>query len=203
MPSKRKPTGFLDLPVELRHMIYRPCLLRGYTIDLIPRPIDNTSQSNTRNDRKKSLLPVSKQISEESMGIKYGENVFRLLLPGCDNYYYLQNGRQVSFHDTISPNNVGHIRKLSLILDPFNLAHLTERETGFCTQVFPQLNRLVVVTYRSRERSEHPWPKVNSRESYVAAWEGWCGPILEFVSQQVRDTLVVEVDTDNRTETIR
>ena len=80
------PTGFLDIPLELRRQIYQYCLVRPSLLtvnylwnDIVPE--------DTFGRYQKSLLLMCRQISEEALDVLYGGNNFRVdLNPGGGIY---------------------------------------------------------------------------------------------------------------------
>ena len=82
-PPATTPTGFLDIPLELRRQIYQYCLVRPspLTVNYLWNDI-NPGGDIPRRHRKSPLL-VSQQISEEALEVLYGDNIFRVdLNPG-------------------------------------------------------------------------------------------------------------------------
>lgn len=77
--------GFLDLPFEIRRMVYsflipQKRLIRGSTFNF-PLDYDDYDFFNPHRSRF-NVLRLSRQINEEVLDILYGENLFQVSLNG-------------------------------------------------------------------------------------------------------------------------
>jgi len=192
MSQKAHPTGILDLPLELRREIYRHCLIRKGFIDAYFVLIDEYSFSEWGiRDNKKSLLLVSKQISEEASEILYGENTFSYLFNADSGYYFKKN---------FSVSNIARIRKLCVIMQDSGCQYPNDMpDMTLWSPILARLTRLVVVAKQPLEPRTY-W-NAPSFESELREWESWFGATVGYISQQVPSTVVVEVDDDDRAET--
>jgi hypothetical protein len=58
----------------------------------------------------------------------------------------------------------------------------------YWTPILPQLTQLTIVI------EESPRARKPGKERLLEEWESFCEPILDYVSQQIRSTLLVELD---------
>lgn len=83
LPPASTPTGFLNIPLELRRQIYQECLVHPSPLTVNYLWNDILPGGDTSRRYRKSLLLVSQQISEEALEVLYGNNIFRVdLNPG-------------------------------------------------------------------------------------------------------------------------
>ena len=84
--SPRRPTGFLDLPTEIRLQIYRYCLVSEDPIRLYVFEFKRSIPCY-----KNSLLLVSKKVGLEALDVLYGDNIFQLSFDGWEEYDFNEN----------------------------------------------------------------------------------------------------------------
>jgi hypothetical protein len=206
------PTGFLDIPLELRHQIYQHCLAR-------PSPITvnylwNDILPGDRSGRhQKSLLLVCRKISEEALGVLYGDNVFRVdLNPGgglClrKNFTAVNRMRSKSmgaswlwsnFLGTIAHLKI--VRKLQIVIHDYDQSHdsLLHRPDLWPPILF-SLSSLLIIA--KQPLASDPIQGVASMEDWLKDWISWVEPMLKFISKQLSSD-VVHVDCDGREEII-
>jgi hypothetical protein len=122
-----QPSGFLCLPLELREKIYFHLLLRSaihvqylnFEVDPWIRSIWEDSERLALYDevediapkRKTGILSVSRQISEESLNVLYGRNLFIVTVHGGAHNKLLKFGTA----------NIRRIRYLTLVAQPMGI----------------------------------------------------------------------------------
>lgn len=112
--------NFLDLPPELRDMIYEYCLVQG---EIIPYPMDYEKQELQRPLPRKpdiSLLRVNSVIGAEARVVLYEKNVWRL------SYNYEGKALWTSAKDLI--------RKLNVSFDVRDLDSTDQLEISLCVR---------------------------------------------------------------------
>lgn len=132
--TSKQPTGFLDLPLELRLQIYRYCLVRSNPV--LVRYVFivsyRTSDWGIR-DEKKSLLLVSKKVGFEALEVLYGENVFQV---------DLYTGGQKYSQEHLAEANRQRIRKLEIVMRPQGLSCAPRLDSTMWSPIFANLNKL-------------------------------------------------------------
>ncbi|KAI9882626.1 MAG: multicatalytic endopeptidase [Watsoniomyces obsoletus] len=111
LPQHSRPTGkprlgFLDLPLEIRRLIYKQLLLVDRTIDL-------DIQNHRLLSRRLLLFRTCRQIYYESYPVFYGLNVFRVF-PTQGKYFRNRRG----LLSRLSPQCRAAITRLELRLGP-------------------------------------------------------------------------------------
>lgn len=112
---KKKPTGFLSLPAELRNQIYNLVFVAKLPIDFyLPRDFS----------RSAALLRTCRQVHDEGVTLLYGQNhfIFERQFRSRGEYWD-RDWTEVGFKDirrflkTIGPWNVSRLRTVSFLLD--------------------------------------------------------------------------------------
>ena len=184
--------GFLDLPLELRRQIYRYLLTRRKAFNAFSIRIDPYRFSKWGiEDRVKSLVLVSKQISNEAVEILYGENIFSYPLNGDSGY---------SLQKNFSPENIQRIRKLRIIVQDAGCQY-PDRVPDYelWSPILARLTKLQIVAKQPLE--QRGYYGAPSLESEVKKWVNWFGPMLSYIAGKISNNLCVEMDYDDRRET--
>ncbi|KAE8371760.1 hypothetical protein BDV26DRAFT_298498 [Aspergillus bertholletiae] len=181
------PTGFLDLPYELRHRIYCHCIPRRKQVDvqlLFPGLSYDSYMEG-------GFLRLSKQIAEECLDILYGENIFRLCLNGKGEYYMRNNFTEKNRH---------RMRYLIVTADPAGVSY--ERSTpddSLWATILPRLKCLLLIAEQPiQARRYYDAPTLRQD---IDTWLAWIRPYLESFGQHIPEPLSVTVDDDDRKET--
>ena len=116
---QRSSTCFFNIPLEIRHQIYHYCLVRGSCITVNHHYYDSYYSSNWSVDKVKSLLLVSKKVSQEATDILYGSNIFRCILDGDGGYCLKQ---------MFTEANRRKIRKLQVVMRPMGCFYQPGKE---------------------------------------------------------------------------
>ena len=176
--SSRLPTGFLDLPLELRLQIYRYCLVRNDTID-----VDEFSyyyDSAEVRDDKKSLLLVSKKIGSEALDVLYGDNVFQIALHGRAGYY-------LQHHFTEA--NRQKFRMIQVLLRrPTGIGFGRDEDSTIFSPILANLKKFSIVP---PHQMVHRYSKRDTQE-----WNSWLGGILQYFACQLPRSCILEVEDD-------
>jgi hypothetical protein len=112
-PRILMPTGFLQLPYELRRQIYCYCIPRQRRINVslpsLPLVYLEDLEGSLEDDDWPNILRLSKQISEECLNILYGENIFHVDVNG---------GGEYSLRNNFTEENRRRMRYLIIIAQP-------------------------------------------------------------------------------------
>lgn len=98
--------GFLDLPRELRDMIYELSLVSTERIDVCRLGQFASPPSNTKLGISTALLRVSRQIHSEGVKVMYGLNTFEASI-------FLDPRIPHSFHQNLEPLHLGRKRRFT------------------------------------------------------------------------------------------
>lgn len=199
-PSSRQPTGFLDLPLEIRLQIYRDCLVCSYPIvvhDSSMDPYDGCfdhDRSSDLNlidlsDQNASLLSVSKKVGYEALEVFYGDNVFQV---------YLNARPGFSLKVRFTEANIRRIRMMQVVMRPPGIFGRMVDSTVL-SPVLANLKKLSIVAQQPLEAESRYDPPTFHRRMQV--WIGWLQAFLQYNASRLPDSCVVEVDDDDRTET--
>ncbi|OGE47663.1 hypothetical protein PENARI_c039G01610 [Penicillium arizonense] len=102
------PSGFLNLPYEIRRLVYSFLIPRKRVIRVTRsmfacgvEPLDNDYDFNPNRSRF-NVLRLSRKISEETLDILYGENLFQVSLNGdgegdLEHNFTERNRRRIRF----------------------------------------------------------------------------------------------------------
>ncbi|KAF2493097.1 hypothetical protein BU16DRAFT_71323 [Lophium mytilinum] len=186
------PIGLFDLPLELRREIYRYCLVRESPVR-VPEDWRITRVYKVQ-DRKKNLLLVSKQVSAEAVEILYGENAFMFAVSR-------ENERKLVGY--ISAANIMRIRKVWIVLSDKGYDNDKMPGVEVWGPVFAGLTKLVIVAKQPilPESEVVNALILNQYQNIADTWAVWCDRMIEFVAQNVRYNLVVELDDNDREDT--
>lgn len=181
---------FLKLPLELRQMIYRCCLLR-------PKPSGITDGLARERLGETSLHLVSRQISCEALDILYGENVYRLYMP--------------TIHRKSERSAFGPIHAyLQKLISAANRQRLRKVRLGCCGWYDPQgdgwegiLEGLTHLELVATPRHERNWARLG-RDSKRNPWFEFLSLWLPFLVDRASAviSLLVRMDEESETETL-
>lgn len=172
-----RPTGFTDLPLELRRMVYRHILLQPEPIDLqwkMVTPGRSLKFIQNAGEKRTSILLVSRQISGEALDVLYGENLFEIQIQS-------HSARVQQF----SASNRQRVRRLQVVFYSFfrNPANITKR---ISPKLLSGLTKLCVVLAPDRHHLKKP-EKVKNHHN-------WCTSVLKYFDKHVKNVSCVEYD---------
>ncbi|KAI9750582.1 MAG: hypothetical protein M1835_001369 [Candelina submexicana] len=127
------PCWLLQLPRELRDMIYRYTLIQPKPIKVWSSRLevrtrgDNPKQESYTPSRKTTLLSTCHQVNEEATSIMYGENTFEI-----DEYYSLS---------CITREHLQLVKKLWVTLFFSAATHLDESSSFVVEETMPSIKR--------------------------------------------------------------
>jgi hypothetical protein len=177
--SPRKPVGFLDLPYEIRHRIYRFCLVCEDPIDMSKTFDDcHYTTKETIHDYK-SLLLVSKLVGFGAAEGFYMGNVFQF-----DVDEKVGSDVKMCFSET----NLQRIRKIQLMLRPHELPCCYTLDPEQWSPILARLRKLSIVVKRPLPN----WTYVH--EHRIDCWGEWLGGILRYITSQLSSSCIIEVD---------
>ena len=199
--TSRRPTDFLDLPLELRRQIYGYCLVDEYPIRLMYRdltlpPIErriSVSITAFTCATKTRLRLVSKAINSEALEVFYGQNVFQVDVEtygGLNTDSFPKPNPDEGFTEA----NLRRVRKLQILLLGYDtLLHRTLWPSP-SSSFLAQLTSFTIVAQRPR-KPLNPWDleiDVSAKE-----WKGWLQRNLQPIFRHLPSLCTVEVDDDN------
>lgn len=113
---------FLDLPVELRDIIYDLCLVRG-KVFLRPRPDYDLRYSDYKIFLKPEwqLLQVSHRVRNEAAKVLLSKNHFVVSNDSTFQYYFYSNRLQIKAHYSLKNLTRRYLRSVSITMDSRNL----------------------------------------------------------------------------------
>ena len=171
----RQPTGFLDLPFEVRLQIYRYCLVRRTTI--------HGNRIHLSGDKNKSLLLVSKRIGSEALDVLYGDNVFTVSALRGGEWY---------FNKHFTEANRQRIRKVQLLMEPPPNEDDCILDSTVWSPVLANLKELSIVALQplplSLALDFQLWDK----------WISWLRSMLQYIACHLPRSCVVELDDNDR-----
>lgn len=142
----------------------------------------------TKNDRNKSLLLVSKNISEEALNVLYGENTF-----GYDF------SKRIRFQNLSLANQL-RVKKMRIVFNlgfarTWQLEPVFAMEPFFWSPVLARLRKLEVVLLEPRFRQ--PWAysvDMGTARCEMSKWLAWIPNHLEFLAKATSPTIPILVD---------
>lgn len=180
-------TSLLDFPLEIRQNIYRYILVRQQPVDLHSLNFHPRYQwlQNT------AILLVSRQVSEETRNVLYGDNIFQVLLHG---------GSQ-NILSRFAPANRERIRHLLLVLRPMGVSYgrPLDLDAHIWPSILPKLIKLCIVAQQPLEPAHYLNDPIFAQQ--MDDWLSWIQPILEYLNRYVPSRTILEIDDDNRQET--
>ncbi|KAK5721848.1 hypothetical protein LTR15_006441 [Elasticomyces elasticus] len=99
-----RPFRFLDLPRELRDVIYTHALMADGPL-LVAGPCRHNDWPTAA---QPALTQTSRQVRVESLPVFYGDNIFEAHVPNLDFGFFL------SYMQGLGPQNVSYMREMSL-----------------------------------------------------------------------------------------
>ena len=205
--SGNQPSGFLSLPLEVREDIYSHLLQRSaIVVQYLQFEADQWIMSIWEDPerqafyadmedfiprRKTSILCVSKQISEEALQVLYGRNVFIVHVHGGAYNKLLKFGTA----------NLRRIHFLRLVAQPMGVCF--PEPINFDSQLWmPLLTDLyqlcLVAQQPPRAGGYYNAP---SLEEDMRQWIAWLEPILRYLAQNIPETTIFEIDSNDLVET--
>jgi hypothetical protein len=214
--------GFLRLPFELRLQVYYYLIPTQQVIDVrfpgfrregffasIAHPLSETRRSfdvdRISQDRLNyfmfgykhcnTIFLLSKQISDETLDVLYGENTFKICLSDCGEAYLVKH---------FAESNRGRMRFLLVTAHPFGSSYtLGPPDNAIWPSIFPALKSLRIVAQQPTLGQGDPAPGVLapgvSPVQLMNEWIEWFTPFLRCCRLDV----VVEVDVNGRADTLR
>ena len=189
--------SFLGLPFEIRLQIYRYCIFQKRIVEIVStlpfmiKRYDDTLDLNDciRNDNKNNLLLVSKQISEESLNVLYGENLFNI---------HLHRDSELWLKKTLAGVNRRRIRYLTLVARPQNVPDNPVRtlDNELWSSFLSGLNGLRIIAEQPLQTQPSSTPKQE-----LECWLKWIRPLVECFGQHLSTETAVQVDANGREET--
>ena len=189
--SSRRPIGFLDIPLEIRHQVYQYCLVRKDPVNVHHLFIDEYSFSEWGiRDEKKSLLLVSTKIGFEASEVLYGDNVFKVQLHGEGGY---------DLKRLFTEANIRRIRKMQVVMQPQGVFYGHMLDSTLWSPILAELTKLSIVAQQPLQaRTCFNAP---SFEQEIEEWTEWLRAILQYIVRQLPSSCIVEADDDDRKET--
>ena len=189
--SSRQPTGFLDLPLEIRLQIYRYCLVRSNPVHVHYIYIDPYRFCDMGiHDEKKSLLLVSKEVGTEALEILYGDNVFQVCLHGGAGGYLRKNFTEA---------NRRKIRIMQVLMQPHGIDYGRMLDSTIFPPVLANLKKLSIVAQQPLQAGGYY--NAPTFEQDMEEWIGWLRATLQFITCHLPDRCIVQVDDDDKMET--
>ena len=190
--SSRKPTGFLDLPVEIRLQVYRSCLVREYPVDVIGYiSIDRRVFPRLPvRDKNKSLLLVSKKIGLEALDVLYGENEFMVHL------HDFREGGPSDLREHFTEANIRMMRKLQVFMRIRGASYGRDLDSTIWSPILANLRTLSIVA----QQPSAPHGMAIS-EQRMGGWIIWLKGVLQYVAGQLSSSCAVEVDDNGGRQT--
>ncbi|KAL3469914.1 hypothetical protein BJX99DRAFT_264732 [Aspergillus californicus] len=186
------PTGFLDLPYELRRQIYCHCIPRRNQVNVqSPSLFLQGAWYMNPNSSRINVLRLSKQITEECLDILYGETNFRLRLNG--------EGEQ-AMRDNFTEKNRRRMRYLTVTANPAGVSYgISTPDHSLWSTILPSLKSLLIIAEQPiRAGGYYNAPTL---QQDIDEWLAWICPYLKYFGQHIPETLSVTVDDDGRKET--
>jgi hypothetical protein len=202
-----QPSGFLCLPLELREKIYFHLLLRSaihvqylnFEVDPWIRSIWEDSERLALYDevediapkRKTGILSVSRQISEESLNVLYGRNLFIVTVHGGAHNKLLKFGTA----------NIRRIRYLRLVAQPMGICfpEPMEFDSQLWIPLLTDLSQLCLIVQQPLRVGGYF--NAPTLEEDMQEWVVWLEPILRYLARNILETTIVEIDDNNLVET--
>ena len=191
LSCSRQPTGFLDLPLELRIQVYQYCLVRKKTVNVDFIWIDPYRFSNWGIcDESKSLLLVSKMVGSEALEVLYSENTFLVCLNG-----HLGNTLVKEF----AGRNIQRIRRMHLVMRPCGISYGKLLDPTLWSPLLANLTKLTIMAQQPLvARTYYDAPPF---EKELKEWTDWTTAVLQYIGRRLPTTCTIEVDDDDKQET--
>lgn len=141
--------GLLDLPVELRLLIYHNLFVHHEPIPLYIKPLDFWQTLGSIRLKRWSLssqaLAVSRILHDEGKAVLYGENHFSVDQPHRNSPFWRGSSRKqlLKLPESIWENIADQIRKIKFIAPTHLLASMSSRNTLW-VQVLKNVRRVEV-----------------------------------------------------------
>jgi len=144
------------------------------------------------NKNKNSIFLLSKQISEETLDILYGDNVFKLSLHGEGEYYLKKN---------FTDRNRQRMRFLVLLAEPRGVSYTPEMvvDDALWRSILPHLKGLRLLLEQPVEARDYY--NAPTLEQHMDRWVNWIRPFLQCFGQHLSIRTNVQIDNDGRIET--
>jgi hypothetical protein len=161
------------------------------TLDLEDHILDLVGDYWNHNKNRNSIFRLSKQISEETLDILYGENIFKLYLHGegevyLKKYFTEANRRRMRYFLLAAVPSVSY--------DPGRMP-----DNALWSSILPTLKELRIVTEQPIAASLYYGAPTLEQET--DCWVKWFGPFLQCFGQYLSRETIVQVDFDGRAET--
>lgn len=196
-PRNLMRAGFLDLPYEIRRQIYCHCIPRRKQVDVgspsFPLEDYCFMESNffNRDYSRVNVLRLSKQVTEECLGILYGENTFRLCLNGEGEWDMREN---------FTEKNRRRMRYLIITANPAGVSYeISTPDHSLWASILPNLKALLIIPEQPI-RAQGYYNAPTLRED-IDTWLAWISPYLETFGHHIPEELNVTVDDDCRKDT--
>lgn len=196
----------LRLPLELRHRIYAFIFGHRHHVDLrhVKAELDTwwrsmiyRPQSEKLNDMdlfkwRTGILGVSRAISNETLDVLYGQNVFIVDIHG---------GGGSHLFSKIGVVNLRRIRFLRVVARPMGVCYGTP--LVFDPQLWlPLLDELLQFCIVAQQPlTAGGYFGAPTLEEDLCEWTSWLDPILKYFSTNLPKTTAVGLDDDDRAET--
>jgi hypothetical protein len=189
--ARPRQNDLLRVPLEIRREIYRyflvyPEPIRVQSLDVSRDPWSDDYYQYLGRDRHTAVLQVSRQISEESLDLLYGENFFEVILG--DEYENVLS--------RFAPANMERIRRVQLVLSPSGCS--LPLQLGLQLPVLTHLTKLRIV-------AQHPLELADGRNtSFKQAmnnWLTWVRSVLAFISKYIPVGIDIKIDDNEMEET--
>ena len=174
-------TGFED---DMENLEADDVYSGGYTLDM-EGDYWNCSNNN-------SIFLISKQISNETLDILYGENIFKLRLHGEGEHYLKKN---------FAEGNRQRMRYLLLNAQPMGVSYEPGRmpDNSLWSSILPTLKGLRIVAEQPVEASSYYGAP--SLEQEIDRWAKWIKLFLQCFGQYLSRETIVQVDINGQAET--
>jgi hypothetical protein len=144
------------------------------------------------NQNQNSIFMLSKQISDETLDVLYGSNIFKLYLNGEGEHYLKKN---------FADRNRQRMRCLVLIAQPRGVSYTSEMivDDTLWRSILPHLKVLRMVLEQPVEAGGYY--NAPTLEQDINDWVNWIRPFLQAFGKYLPEETNVEVDIDGRAET--
>lgn len=188
------PSGFLNLPFDIRRIIYSFLIPRKQVIRITRSMLacgiessDNDSDFFNSHHSRLNVLHLSREISEEALDILYGENLFQVFLNG--------DGEGDLEHN-FTERNRHRIRNLLVLMTDRGVS--STPNIPLWASLLPNLKVFQIIAEQPMEARAY-W-NAPTLEQDLNDWVKWAMTYFHCFRQYLGTATRVELDDDNRKE---